>query len=115
MVKRSLFITAALLESLAGCQVSGDNPRNSDGIHKTLYVKESLVDCVGVAPMKCMQVRDDSNQEWTYFYSNIQGFNYEPGYRYKLKVKVENVENPPADASSKRYILISIDKKTKSL
>ncbi|MDM1715536.1 DUF4377 domain-containing protein [Thiopseudomonas alkaliphila] len=115
MVKRSLFITAALLGSLAGCQVSGDNPRNSDGIHKTLYVKESLVDCVGGAPMKCMQVRDDSNQEWTYFYSNIQGFNYEPGYRYKLKVKVENVENPPADASSKRYILISIDEKTKSL
>lgn len=115
MVKRSLFITAALLGSLAGCQVSGDNPRNSDGIHKTLYVKESLVDCVGGAPMKCMQVRDDSNQEWTYFYSNIQGFNYEPGYRYKLKVKVENVENPPADASSKRHILISIDEKTKSL
>lgn len=115
MVKRSLFITAALLGSLAGCQVSGDNPRNSDGIHKTLYVKESLVDCVGGAPMKCMQVRDDSNQEWTYFYSNIQGFNYEPGYRYKLKVKVEDVENPPADASSKRYILISIDEKTKSL
>ena len=91
MVKRSLFITAALLGSLAGCQVSGDNPRNSDGIHKTLYVKESLVDCVGGAPMKCMQVRDDSNQEWTYFYSNIQGFNYEPGYRYKLKVKVKYV------------------------
>ncbi|MGB8666505.1 MAG: DUF4377 domain-containing protein, partial [Serratia inhibens] len=31
---------------------------------------------------------------------------FEPGYRYRLKVKVTQAENVPADASSLRYTLV---------
>lgn len=43
---------------------------------------------------------------WVYFYDQIIGFEYEPGFVYKLLVAKEPVKNPPMDASSIRYILI---------
>ena len=75
---------------------------------KIFYVNSQLVDCVGVGPMKCMQVREDLNSEWRYFYDSIQGFEFNPGNTYTIKLKVTDVENPPADASSKKYELIEI-------
>jgi len=79
---------------------------------KTLYVAHHLVDCVGVGPMKCMLVRETPDAEWTNFYSKIEGFDYEPGFDYQLTVRTEKVENPPADASSIRYILEELVSKT---
>ncbi|PTT37503.1 hypothetical protein DBR28_09820, partial [Chryseobacterium sp. HMWF028] len=55
--------------------------------------------------MKCMQVKESTSAECTNFYSNIEGFTYEPGYEYVLKVKTEKITNPPADASSIKYTL----------
>jgi len=79
---------------------------------KTLYVAHHLVDCVGVGPMKCMLVRETPDAEWTNFYSKIEGFDYEPGFDYQLTVRMEKVENPPADASSIRYILEELVSRT---
>lgn len=42
---------------------------------------------------------------WKKFYSTIDGFNYQPGFIYDLKVLVEPIDNPPADASSFKYTL----------
>ena len=75
---------------------------------KIFYVDSSLVDCVGVSPMKCMQVREDPNSSWQNFYDSIKGFDYVEGKSYKISVMVTDVENPPADASSKKYELIEI-------
>ncbi len=36
--------------------------------------------------MQCMQVRSDKQQPWTLFYQQIEGFQFEPGYRYQLTV-----------------------------
>ncbi|REC64680.1 hypothetical protein DRF59_19890 [Chryseobacterium flavum] len=63
--------------------------------------------------MKCMQVKENASDSWTNFYSTIEGFTYEPGYEYVLKVKTEKIENPPADASSIKYILTEQVSKTK--
>jgi len=76
-------------------------------------VKENLVDCTGVGPMKCMQVKFPGQKEWTYFYSAIEGFTYEEGYRYKLKINETDRVNVPADASSKVYKLIEVLSKQK--
>ncbi|MHC5202410.1 DUF4377 domain-containing protein [Myroides sp. LJL119] len=73
----------------------------------TLFVASELVDCVGVSPMKCMQVRQSLDEPWELMYSSIEGFDYEPGYEYQLEVRSENIANPPADASSIRFILVS--------
>lgn len=63
-------------------------------------------DCTGVVSQKCMLVKKGDAKEWTYFYSKIEGFDYQQGYEYVLDVKEQNVENPPADASSVKYTLV---------
>jgi len=52
-----------------------------------MQVKESKVHCTGVGPMEYLQVKTGKEKEWTYFYENIEGFDFESGYRYKLKVE----------------------------
>ena len=46
-------------------------------------------------------------------YSPIEGFEYEEGYEYVIEVKTENIDNPPIDGSSIKYILTKIISKTK--
>lgn len=65
------------------------------------------VDCMGVAPMKCLQVREVGGQ-WMNFSSPIEGFDFVEGFRYKLIVMQTKIENPPADASSIRYQLVQL-------
>jgi len=68
------------------------------------------VDCVGVAPMKCLVV------DRALFYGNIQGFDFENGYEYKLKIeKAQSYTNDtaPADASLYEYTLLSVLSKEK--
>lgn len=75
---------------------------------KIIYVGPEKADCVGVGPMECFQVKEDLNADWGYFYDEIGGFMWEPGYTYELRVAVYPVENPPADSSSLRYELIEV-------
>ena len=81
-------------------------------VEKTLYVGPELVDCTGVAPMKCMQVKENPGDAYTNFFDPIAGFSYEPGFEYVLKVSVEPVANPPADASKFQYTLVEQVSKT---
>ncbi len=85
----------------------------SAGDEKTFIVGPQTADCTGVAPMKCLQVKENASASWTNFYSNIEGFTYEPGYEYVLKVKTEKIANPPADGSSIKYTLVKQVSKTK--
>ncbi|MCB8926789.1 MAG: META domain-containing protein [Ardenticatenaceae bacterium] len=79
---------------------------------KTLFVGPELVDCVGEAPQQCLQVRENEADEWTLFYDQINGFEFEPGYAYELRVTETEVENPPADASSLEVTLVEVVSKT---
>jgi hypothetical protein len=60
-----------------------------------------------------MQVREDPQGEWTYFYETIAGFQHDESYRYELRVEVEEVPDPPADGSSRRYRLVELVSKEK--
>ncbi len=71
-----------------------------------LIVASEQGDCVGVTPMKCLLVKKEGQKDWEFFYSNIEGFNYEPGYEYELEVRVEKIENPAVDQSSLKYTLV---------
>ena len=79
---------------------------------KTLFVGPQWVDCVGVAPQQCLQVRASEAAEWTLFYGQIDGFTFEPGYEYELRVQETEVENPPVDASSLTVTLVELVSKT---
>jgi len=72
----------------------------------TMFVAPETVDCVGVGPQTCLQVKYSEQEEWTLFYGSIEGFEYEPGFGYELLVDISQVENPPADASSLKYTLV---------
>lgn len=90
---------------------------NQDNMEtETLWMNSTKVDCMGVGPMTCYQIQRGDYilfGAWEYFYDKIEGFEYEPGYIYRLKVAVENLDpsTVPADASTKRYKLIEILKK----
>ena len=71
---------------------------NSDLQSKILIIADHVTDCVGVGPQTCMLVKESPEDEWTYFYDQIEGFNYEPGYTYELIVTEIKVDNPAADA-----------------
>lgn len=114
-----LVALAATLLALAACQPVMPRPEGtpqeatpqesaSAGEEITLYVGPELVDCVGVGPMKCMLVKENPEDDYTYFYSQIEGFEFEPGYEYELRVQVTPVENAPADASSLKYTLVEV-------
>lgn len=88
--------------------------QNSSNVNEqTLIVAPQEVDCVGIGPRKCLRAKKNATDEWRYFYNYIDGFNFEPGYEYVLRVKTEKIANPPADTSSIKYTLLEQISKTK--
>ena len=83
-----------------------EGPYEPQGEVQRWHVAEALVDCMGVAPQKCMRIRRANHPEWENFYGQIERFEYEEGVRYILEVDIVEVENPPADASSLRHVLV---------
>lgn len=81
---------------------------------KTIFVADTMINCTGVGAQKCLQVKENEDDAWSNLYGAIEGFDYEVGYTYKLKVEVSKSENPPADAPSEKYILLEVLEKTKS-
>lgn len=51
---------------------------------------------------------DIGTDDWENFYSQVEGFDYEPGYIYDLSVIRPRIDNPPADGSSLKYKLNEI-------
>lgn len=82
---------------------------------RTVYVGPVLVDCVGVAPQQCLQVKDSADGAYELFYSGIEGFDFQPGYVYELRVAVTPVENPPADAPNETWSLVEVVSMTRAL
>lgn len=105
---KSLNFTILLL-LLTAC---GSSKKESN---KTLYISSETQPCVaGVRKMYCMQVKWNKNEKnYSLFYEQIEGFDYEVGNEYELLVSEEKVENPPADASSVKYKLVKMVSKTK--
>ncbi len=105
-----MVITTAvtMIFALAACQPVRDTRTSAGPVEKTLYIGAELVDCVGVAPMRCMQVKENPEDAYQFFYNEIEGFTFEPGFTYEVRVLVEPVANAPADASNLKYTLIEI-------
>ncbi len=80
----------------------------SCGEKKIIYVAPTLADCQGESSQKCLQLKENKEDEWTLFYDQIEGFDYKEGFTYKLEVAISKVENPPADTSSLKYKLVKL-------
>ncbi|GAB3221395.1 DUF4377 domain-containing protein [Algoriphagus aestuariicola] len=106
-----------LLSVLLLAQSCGEeNARENRGRTEIWWINSAKVDCVGVGPMTCLQINKGETigkVEWSLFYDQISGFDYEPGYIYQLEVEVTEKEKPiPADASSLSYKLVKEISKT---
>jgi len=85
---------------------------SAEGETLTLFVGPNQVPCMGVAPQRCLLVKESPEADYTLFYSRIDGFEFEPGFEYELLVNRPTVPNPPADASSFRWTLIEVVSQT---
>lgn len=104
---------------IIGLTISACNKQTDEANIVSLWINSQTVDCVGVAPMKCMQVQESDSikqDDWKSFYSKIDGFEFEKGFVYHLKVKKEKLDPKtlPADVSSIKYILIEQISKEKA-
>lgn len=90
---------------VAGACQSATEPRERV---RTYEVAAATAPCVALAPTQCLQVRTPPDTAWQLFYGAIDGFAYEPGFRYVLRVAERPIANPPADGSSVAYRLVAI-------
>lgn len=105
-MKQVVAILITALIAMSSCTTTKDTVKMTVASEKRM--------AMGVAPMEVLQVKEGDDTNWSFFYSNIEGFNYEPGYEYVLEVKKETLSNPiPADASAIKYILVKEISKTK--
>lgn len=104
-MKSSVLVVISAVFLMFSCSTS---PKNI-----IWYVANSKADCNGVAPQECLQIKEEGQKSWAFFYDQIDGFDYEDGFYYKIKVEASEVENPPADGSSLRYKLVEILEKSK--
>lgn len=78
-----------------------------------MQIKSERADCVGVGAQKCYWVKYQGEDQWQLFYEQIEGFDFEEGYQYVLKVKRTQKKHVPTDASAYVYRLIKTISKEK--
>ena len=107
-IKLHIILFLGLLTFLGtnSCSLVGADPDDIELIEMRLnHYKQTAV---GVYPQLVYLVQQDNEiggENWTYFYDEIEGFDYESGYLYDLKVRKLKIQNPPQDASGFKYIL----------
>jgi hypothetical protein len=77
----------------------------------TMDVAPHRVACTGVGPQECLRVREHPETAWTLFYGDIEGFEFQEGFEYTIRVAVRRVRNRPGDGSSLAYRLIAVLRK----
>ncbi len=84
---------------LAACQSQTEG--------KLLIVHPEITGCMDYGVRHCMQVKfAETDEEWILFPFEIDGFEFEQGYEYALRVAVEK------DGDEDRYSLLAIESKT---
>ncbi len=76
---------------------------------KRIQIGPEQIECTGEAPQFCYQVREDPASDWQLFYDEIQGFTFEPGFVTTMQVAETEIADPPADASSLAWTLLTIE------
>ncbi|MDH5412580.1 MAG: DUF4377 domain-containing protein [Flavobacteriaceae bacterium] len=87
---------------------------NSCSENKIIYVADSFDDCEGVSSQQCFKIRESKDEEWKFLYQEIEGFDYEEGFTYKIEVNIKKTKGPAADGSLLRYKLVRIIYQKKS-
>lgn len=115
MKKYLVPFVALVVFVVAGC--SADDDGKGDIVKVILMsvsektgITYDLFDTNAEYPIECMLVKEEGrNGQWqNLVFGAIEGFTYEKGHAYELKVRKTILANPPADGSNCRYKLIEI-------
>ncbi len=92
----SILTALALLQGVkaAGQERNGDAP-------VVFWINSLQTPCTGAGPMHCLLIQKSDEPlpgAWETFYGTIRGFNFEPGYIYKLLVIEQSL--PPREVSA---------------
>jgi Domain of unknown function (DUF4377) len=82
----------------------------------TLEVAPKRRRCTGVVEMQCLMVREwvregapgQAAPRWEPLFGSIAGFKHVSGKHHTLRVRKDKLENPPADAPSIIYTLLTV-------
>ena len=101
-------ILLILLVSIIGC--------GRDEHIETLIIGPYEVDCVGAFEQECYLEFNEERQRWEFFYESIQGFDFEPGFIWTLKVSLHEREEGIQDVGRYAYRLVEVlDKEAASI
>ncbi len=128
-IQRSLVLLAVI--SLSACSSnSGSETRNNqtngfeepqassvtpqsdaspdNGGIEFLRIKHHMVECEGYDVGHCLLAQKEGSDEWTYFYDQIEGFDYQWGTDYEILVQVQTIDTGLADTSDQQYSLLEV-------
>lgn len=107
-----LFMTLLMTMAMTAC---GDDDEPQDSSKDIIMYVSEETDIMGPpygaiqTPVECLLVKEEGSNRWQKMYKEqIQGFTYENGHAYTLKVRKTILANPPADGFNTVYSLISI-------
>jgi hypothetical protein len=103
---RLLFILVLLTAITPACRQGASEEFPREVIMQVNYYRQR---CQGEGTFNCLLVQQGQqigSRNWELFYDQIQGFAYEPGYIYTLRVRIEQIPDPPQDGSDRRYTLV---------
>ena len=100
-------VSVFILVLLGGCSLLG---LSTD---KTLYLDHYMEECASLVLTICNRVKTQPSDSWMTTLNATEGFEYQWGFVYELRVRETHIANPPADGSATRVELLNIISKEK--
>lgn len=126
--KMALVMLASGSVALTACQTNHDMdtraPVVKNGAIKTVKVqpissflieispRKALCDSINGGQIECLQYRNRYENNFNPLKTNIEGFNFEPGYAYILDVRQDVMQNPASGQLETKWVLNQIISKS---
>lgn len=107
-------VTLILLILTIGCDRTSSLITPSKENIEIITIGPYTETCQGFIEQQCYLEFNEERQAWEFFYESIRGFDFEPGYIYKLKVRLEDRGTEIQDVGRYAYHLVEIISKTEA-
>lgn len=107
-MKAKLFLLLLTILALTSCLDDDTQKDKVETMNVTISAMTYIDSPVMVSyPMEGMWAKVGNDEDYQFLtFNEIEGFTFEPGYTYELRVERTTLGNPPADASMYTYRLI---------
>jgi hypothetical protein len=97
-----------IISQMGACTDVSNQPAAADAPMETWHIKHHQTIAQGESAQWCYLIRKSETGDWQFFYSPLEKFDYKWGHDYVVQVKQTKIANPPADASSIRFEVVSV-------